>query len=98
MSVDDPSLDGPPDALRLLRSLSKDELVRIVLDDAKNGLAHDGLWFQAVEAADGMEAALPHLPAGPARTRPACAWEFTLGQAGDAEDTHPHRRYVLATT
>ncbi len=41
-----------------LLQLSKEELVRIVLDDAKNWLAHDGLWFQAVEAKYGMEAAI----------------------------------------
>ncbi len=48
-----------PDATTaLLQSLDKDELVRIILDDAKNWLAHDGLWFQAVEAEHGMEAAI----------------------------------------
>ncbi|HZZ85983.1 MAG TPA: DUF6125 family protein [Anaeromyxobacteraceae bacterium] len=41
-----------------LRTLDKEELVRIVLDDAKNWLAHDGLWFQAVEAVHGMDAAI----------------------------------------
>ncbi len=46
------------DGIALLRSLDKDELVRIIVDDAKNWLAHDGLWFQAVERAHGMEAAL----------------------------------------
>jgi hypothetical protein len=49
---------GPDDAVALLRTLEKDELVRLVLDDAKNWLAHDGLWFQAVEDAHGMEAAI----------------------------------------
>jgi hypothetical protein len=48
----------PEDAAAHLRSLDKEELVRIVMDDAKNWLAHDGLWFQAVENAHGMEAAL----------------------------------------
>ena len=52
-----PTVPGA-DAERLLRSLSKDELVRIVMDDAKNWLAHDGLWFQAVERAHGMDAAI----------------------------------------
>ncbi len=42
----------------LLGSLDRDELVRIIVDDAKNWLAHDGLWFQAVEAAHGMDAAI----------------------------------------
>ncbi len=49
---------SPDDAAAHLRSLDKDELVRIVLDDAKNWLAHDGLWFQAVESAHGLEAAI----------------------------------------
>ena len=46
------------EGIRLLETLSKAELVRIVLDDARLWLAHDGLWFQAVERAHGMEAAL----------------------------------------
>jgi hypothetical protein len=46
------------DAVEQLRKLSKDELIRIVMDDAKNWLAHDGLWFQAVEHAHGMDAAI----------------------------------------
>lgn len=49
---------APPEALDLLRSLSKEELVQMVVDDAKNWLAHDGLWFQAVERAHGMDAAI----------------------------------------
>lgn len=48
----------PEDAAAHLRSLDKEELVRIVMDDAKNWLAHDGLWFQAVERGHGMEAAI----------------------------------------
>jgi hypothetical protein len=47
-----------PVGVRLLESLSKEELIQIVVDDAKNWLAHDGLWFQAVESAHGMEAAI----------------------------------------
>ncbi|GAB4275814.1 MAG: hypothetical protein Kow0092_31500 [Deferrisomatales bacterium] len=43
---------------RILWDMSKEELIRILLDDAKNWLAHDGLWFQAVERAHGMEAAI----------------------------------------
>jgi hypothetical protein len=46
------------DAVRLLEALPREELIRIILDDAKNWLAHDGLWFQAVESAQGMEAAI----------------------------------------
>lgn len=52
------SAQTPEDAARFLRSLDKEELVRIAMDDAKNWLAHDGLWFQAVESAHGMEAAI----------------------------------------
>lgn len=48
----------PADVAAELRSLDKEELIRIVMDDAKNWLAHDGLWFQAIEAAHGMEAAI----------------------------------------
>lgn len=47
-----------PEGVRLLKKLSKEELVRIIVDDAKNWLAHDGLWFQAVESVHGMEAAI----------------------------------------
>ncbi len=46
------------EGVRLLHDLSKEELIRIIIDDAKNWLAHDGLWFQAVEAAHGMAAAI----------------------------------------
>jgi hypothetical protein len=51
---------APPldEGIRLLYDLSKEELIRIIQDDAKNWLAHDGLWFQAVEAAHGMERAI----------------------------------------
>jgi hypothetical protein len=55
------SRDGDPasaGALAFLRSLDKEELVRIAMDDAKNWLAHDGLWFQAVESARGMDEAI----------------------------------------
>jgi Family of unknown function (DUF6125) len=45
-------------ATELLQAMSKDELIRLVLDDAKNWLAHDGLWFQAVERAHGLDAAI----------------------------------------
>jgi hypothetical protein len=38
--------------------MSKEQLIAIVVDDAKNWLAHDGLWFQAVETAHGMDAAI----------------------------------------
>jgi hypothetical protein len=65
---------GPgAEAIELLQDLPREELVRIVLDDAKNWLAHDGLWFQAVEAAFGMEAAI---------AADRAAWErFTVVEA-----------------
>jgi hypothetical protein len=44
--------------LRVLEEMSKEQLIQLVVDDAKNWLAHDGLWFQAVEAAHGMDAAI----------------------------------------
>lgn len=50
-----PELDR---GVQLLSELSKEELIRIIIDDAKNWLAHDGLWFQAVEKAHGMDAAI----------------------------------------
>ena len=42
---------APPldEGIQLLQALSKEELIRIIVDDAKNWLAHDGLWFQAVD-------------------------------------------------
>jgi Family of unknown function (DUF6125) len=49
---------GPFDATRQLEALPREELIRIIQDDAKNWLAHDGLWFQAVEKVHGMEAAI----------------------------------------
>jgi hypothetical protein len=53
------SAEAPLDeGLRLLEELSKEELIRIIVDDAKNWLAHDGLWFQAVEAVHGLEKAI----------------------------------------
>lgn len=53
-----PQAQSPDDTAASLRSLEKEELVRIIMDDAKNWLAHDGLWFQAVESAHGMPAAI----------------------------------------
>lgn len=46
------------EGLTLLQSLSKEELIAIIVDDAKNWLAHDGLWFQAVDQKYGMETAI----------------------------------------
>jgi len=41
-----------------LNSLSKEALIDLLEDSAKNWLAHDGLWFQAVERQYGMEKAI----------------------------------------
>ncbi len=42
----------------ILNSLSKDTLIEMLEDSAKNWLAHDGLWFLAVENQYGMEKAI----------------------------------------
>ncbi len=42
----------------LLQDLSKEELIEIIVDDAKNWLAHDGLLFQAVDQQYGMDKAI----------------------------------------
>jgi hypothetical protein len=47
-----------PEGIKLLETLPREELIKIIIDDAKNGLAHDGLWFQAVEKTYGQEAAV----------------------------------------
>lgn len=44
--------------VQLLQDLDKDQLIQIIIDDAKNWLAHDGLWFQAVERSHGMDQAI----------------------------------------
>lgn len=46
------------EGIELLHDLSKEELIAIIIDDAKNWLAHDGLWFQAVEQVYGLETAI----------------------------------------
>ena len=46
------------DGVALLKDLSKEELISIIVDDAKNWLAHDGLWFQAVEQQYGIDTAI----------------------------------------
>ena len=56
--TDETSTGKPFDALAQLESLPREELIRIIQDDAKNWLAHDGLWFQAVEQVHGMEKAI----------------------------------------
>lgn len=41
-----------------VKDLSREELLDLLQDFAKRWLAHDGLWFQAVEAHFGMDAAI----------------------------------------
>lgn len=41
-----------------LSNLSKEDLLALLQDAAKNWLAHDGLWFRAVEDKFGFKAAL----------------------------------------
>jgi hypothetical protein len=43
---------------RALWQLDKETLIELLEDQAKNWLAHDGLWFQAVEEHFGMAAAI----------------------------------------
>ena len=46
------------EGISLLNNLSKEELIKIIVDDAKNWLAHDGVWFQAIEKRYGMDVAV----------------------------------------
>ncbi|HBA87984.1 MAG TPA: hypothetical protein DCZ75_08310 [Geobacter sp.] len=46
------------EGVRLLYQLDKQALIDIIVDDAKNWLAHDGLWFQAIENSHGIDAAM----------------------------------------
>jgi hypothetical protein len=41
-----------------VKDLSKEELLDLLADASKNWLAHDGLWFRAVENKYGLEAAM----------------------------------------
>ncbi|MHA1229401.1 MAG: DUF6125 family protein [Candidatus Helarchaeota archaeon] len=41
-----------------LENLTKQELIQIIIDNAKLWLAHDGLWFQAVESNFDIETAM----------------------------------------
>ncbi|MHA2296245.1 MAG: DUF6125 family protein [Candidatus Hodarchaeales archaeon] len=43
-----------------LEKMSKEELIKIVRMHAKNWLAHDGCWFQAIESDLGMERAIEY--------------------------------------
>jgi hypothetical protein len=44
--------------MKQLKDCSKEELMELLKDSAKNWLAHDGLWFQAVENQCGMDTAI----------------------------------------
>jgi hypothetical protein len=44
--------------MREPKDLTKEELIELLKDAAKNWLAHDGLWFQAVENKCGIDAAI----------------------------------------
>ncbi|MHB8758140.1 MAG: DUF6125 family protein, partial [Bacillota bacterium] len=56
-----------------ISDLSREGLLELVTDLAKRWLAHDGLWFQAVEGAHGIDEAI---------TLDAQAWErFTVIEA-----------------
>ena len=44
--------------MREVKDLSKEELLELLSDAAKNWLAHDGLWFQEVERKFGIETAI----------------------------------------
>jgi hypothetical protein len=73
--------DRNPDevAAASLRALDKEALIRIVLDDAKNWLAHDGLWFQAIDPR--IQTRCVACPPDPHGEDLWCAWEFTLAPA-----------------
>lgn len=43
-----------------LEQLDKEQLIQLIENSAKNWLAMDGLWFQAVERASGMAQAMEH--------------------------------------
>lgn len=43
-----------------LNELSREQLIELLLMDAKNLLAMDGVWFQSVERGLGMDAAMHH--------------------------------------
>lgn len=44
--------------MKEVKDLSKEMLLELLKDAAKNWLAHDGLWFRAAEGRYGMEAAM----------------------------------------
>ena len=48
-------MDGRKNMSEVLKDLSKEELIKLIIIGAKNWLAHDGLWFQAIEKKRGIE-------------------------------------------
>lgn len=52
------SSDSLSESFPQLAGLTSDELIGLIEDSAKNWLAHDGLWFQAVERNCGIDAAM----------------------------------------
>lgn len=44
--------------MKEVNDLSKEELLELLADASKNWLAHDGLWFRAVESRYGIESAM----------------------------------------
>ncbi len=50
--------DYRSDLRQRLLALPKEQLIGMLEDAAKNWLAHDGLWFQAIERECGMETAI----------------------------------------
>jgi hypothetical protein len=65
--------DGRSEGMKEIRNLDSGKLYNLLRDAAKNWLAHDGLWFQAVEQVYGLEAAI---------AMDKAAWEkFTVVEA-----------------
>ena len=44
--------------MKNIEDLTKQEIRELLIDASKNWLAHDGLWFRAVEEKFGIEAAM----------------------------------------
>lgn len=44
--------------MKAIETLTREQLLTLLKNFAKNWLAHDGLWFQAVERAHGLEQAM----------------------------------------
>ena len=66
--------------IKLPQDCTKEELLEMLGDAAKNWLAHDGLWFQEVEKFSGMEQAI---------RLDANAWEkFTVIEAKRIMERH----------